>query len=47
MTTVLVTRPVTDSRARTGHPTVDPEHPRHRHSGSCWWDVARARWVCD
>jgi hypothetical protein len=43
MTALLITRPSTG----TAHRAFDPEQPRHRHTGHCWWDVARARWVCD
>lgn len=26
---------------------TDPEEPRHRHGGHCWWQVDRGRWECE
>ena len=27
--------------------TATPDRAPHRHTAHCWWDVERARWVCD
>jgi hypothetical protein len=43
MTTTSIPRPAPGPADRA----VRPERPRHRHTAHCWWDVVRARWVCD